>query len=158
MLVDIASRTSKGGAVLHLRFVLHPGFRSRKSEVWKKWSELREALYCNLIGEHNQRLKKWFLMEWVSYCSLEKNKSLPFLNRMEGGIGGDNNNEDRQIRCRLLTNYEPEDRELLLDVIDTEINKWSFEELRDLVKAFEKFSSEYIHPDNPVQGYIVIEP
>lgn len=155
MIVDIASRDSLEGVDVHLRFVIHPIFKEKK--ILKSWDQVRNAIYFNLVEERDRKLQKWVLTEWISYCSLETNKNLSFLDRMEGGIGGI---DGKQIRCRLLDRtigYERQPNELLLDVFDTETDKWSFEELRDLLKAFEEFASAYIHPDDPVQGYIVIK-
>ena len=33
-------------------------------------------------------------------CKLHKNKNLPYLERVEGGMGGNNNRTDKQIRFR----------------------------------------------------------
>ena len=36
----------------------------------------------------------------VSYCEVDSNKSLPYLNRADGGLGGNNNMLHKQIRLR----------------------------------------------------------
>ncbi len=43
---------------------------------------------------------KGIINQLLSYCKLESVKKLPYLNRCEGSIGGDNNNINKQLRFR----------------------------------------------------------
>lgn len=68
---------------LRLRFVLHGD-----SPNWaqKPWAELRTIILSGSIDVRRSVMKKW-----LSCCMLEANRRLPFLERAECGIGGDNN-------------------------------------------------------------------
>ena len=92
------------------------------------------------------------------YCKLEQNKNIPYLKREEGGIGGDNNNTDKQIRFfRLYSksiNYN--DKDIVLNqIINTNIEKWSYDELDDLIYALTK-TFNYFVKSECVNGVIEI--
>ena len=76
-------------------------------------------------------------------CKLQQNKNLPYLDRCEGGMGGNNNRTDKQIRFR---DYELWskcpiyiDNDIIFDRIEnSEIEKWTYSELDDIMYAFIK--------------------
>ena len=88
-----------------------------------------------------------------TYCKLEQNKNIPILRREEGGIGGDNNIINKQIRfVRLYTNMplplNYNDKDIVLDQISsTDIEKWSYDELDDLICAFTKTFNYFLGTD-----------
>ena len=88
------------------------------------------------------------------YCKLECNKLLPYLNRSEGGMGGDDNSSDKQIRFRMDIGCK-KDNDIVLQEIDcdTSMNKWTYDELDDLILAFTKTANRYVEAEC-VTGYI----
>ena len=97
-------------------------------------------------------------------CLLQENKNLPYLNRIEGGIGGNNNSINKQIRFRrkkpwmsyCLWQY---DNDILMDQIYcTETEKWTYEEISDLLSAFIKVSGNYIGSEGCIRGWIEMTP
>jgi hypothetical protein len=73
-------------------------------------------------------------------CRLESNKNLPYLDRCEGGLGGNDNTINKQIRFRfnhnLIKKYSKFNNDILLFVYNTEHEKWTYEELDDIVRSF----------------------
>ena len=99
---------------------------------------------------------KYIIEKMKTYCKLEQNKNLPYLQRDEGGIGGDNNIINKQIRFfRLYSmhlNYN--DKDIVLHRIsNTNTEKWTYDELDDLVYAFTK-TFNYFVKSNCVNGFI----
>jgi hypothetical protein len=93
---------------------------------------------------------------WISYCTLEANRALPLLNRVEGCIGG-----DKQIRGVFRSTepdaaWSPENFELRFEVRNSEVCRWTYEELKDLIDAFEKLCVDVVHPDSPVSGEVAV--
>jgi len=77
------------------------------------------------------------------YCKLKQNKNLPYLNRKEGGMGGNNNIIHKQVRFRdyNLWSKLPKyiDNDIIIDMVyNTETEKWTYDELDDLIYAFIK--------------------
>ena len=77
---------------------------------------------------------------WLDYCKIESNKNMEILNRCEGGIGGNDNNIDKQIRFRNTIFSTILDNHIIMNVYDSE-TLWTYEELDDLVSAFRKFAN-----------------
>jgi len=94
----------------------------------KKWIELKNK--CETWTETDCR--KETIEEWLKYCKISSNKNLPFLNRCELGIGGNNNLIHKQIRFRQRTRLKSfEDNDIIIDQIyNTNHEKWNLEELR----------------------------
>ncbi len=88
-------------------------------------------------------------------CKLIINKCLPILNVVEGGLG----NNNKQIRFRynwsILSNkYETFDNYIILDQIyNTDIQKWTYKELDDLIYGFIKTANNYVK-ENCINGCI----
>ena len=87
--------------------------------------------------------------EWLVICKNESIRNLPYLNRSEGGIGDNNNKKHKQIRFRPLQNilFFRADNDIVFDVSNTNEEKWSFDELDDLIYGFIKFSNKYVMAD-----------
>tara|TARA_B100001059_G_C17671425_1_gene494730 strand:+ start:453 stop:902 length:450 start_codon:yes stop_codon:yes gene_type:complete len=93
-------------------------------------------------------------------CLLQVNKDLPYLDRCEGGMGGNDNTLNKQIRFRngplIPSQY---DNDIVLDEIcSTEMEKWKYEEINDLLFAFIKVSEYYIEGRDCVRGCIEMTP
>ena len=52
-------------------------------ECMNRWNKLNKK---SKYGEN-----KYIVKGWLSYCKIPSVKNLPYLDRCEGGIGGDNN-------------------------------------------------------------------
>jgi hypothetical protein len=91
----------------------------------KKWIELKNK--CETYTETD--CKNDIIDPWLKYCKLLSNKNLPFLDRDELGIGGDNNIKNKQLRFR--GHKEFLDNDIIIDKIyNTDYEKWNLEELR----------------------------
>jgi hypothetical protein len=101
---------------------------------------------------------KYIIEKMKTYCKLEQNKNLPYLQREEGGIGGNDNTINKQIRFfRLYSKYKHvsyNDKYIVFDKIyNTNIEKWSYDELDDLIYAFTK-TFNYFVKSNCINGFI----
>ena len=91
-----------------------------------------------------------------SHCKLENLQTMPYLERAEGGLGGNNNKINKQIRFRFDPNtmtFLYPDNDIILYIFDTDIEKWTYEELYDIVGAFTK-TIKYIMHEKCVIGCI----
>ncbi len=130
-----------------LRFSIDKNAPTEFMTRWKKFKTKCET------GNNKQ------IVEQIKdYCKLEQNKNLPYLNRSEGGLGGDNNLINKQIRFRynysILSNssksskYNDNDNDIILDQIyNTDMEKWTYDELDDLIYAFVKTANYYVNAD-----------
>ena len=95
---------------------------------------------------------------------LEINKNIDYLERAEGGLGGNNNEIHKQIRFRLICGgqqingenipYYKKDTSIIFnEIISTDIEKWTYNELDDLIYSFIKTANYYMGTDC-VSGYI----
>lgn len=144
----------------------------------------------NLLNTHNYRLvfyldgdapekyiKKWnkFKLECESgnnkhiveqikkHCKLEINQNLHYLERVEGGLGGNNNEIHKQIRFRHIfmeqqlngdiPYYKKDTNIIFNEIISTNIEKWTYDDLDDLIYAFIK-TANYNIGSECVTGYI----
>lgn len=105
-----------------------------------------------------QNNNKYIIEKMRIYCKLEQNKKLPYLHREEGGIGGNNNIINKQIRFfRLYSksmqlNYN--DKDIVFDqIINTTVEKWTYDELDDLIYAFTKTFNFFVK-SKCVNGFI----
>lgn len=74
-------------------------------------------------------------------CKLTSNKNLLYLQRTEGGLGGNNNNVDKQIRFRTKTLIK-HDNDICMFVLNTNMQKWSYDELDDIIRSLIKVLNE----------------
>ena len=58
----------------------------------KRWLKLK--------SECENGLNKKIVEEWLKNCKIEIVKTMPYLKRAEGGIGGNNNKMNKQLRFR----------------------------------------------------------
>ena len=74
---------------IQLRFSID---QKAPQEYRKRWDDVNLIIgrYCN------ERIQ--LLDFWKSQMKLSSNKSLPILDRSEGGLGGNNNQTDKQVR------------------------------------------------------------
>ena len=70
-------------------------------------------------------------------CKLVSNKGLPYLKIREGGLGGNDNILDKQIRFRMETSFKT-DNDIVLRPSNTETQKWNYDELDDIIRSFTK--------------------
>lgn len=93
---------------------------------------------------------KKIVEDWLQNCRIESIKNMPYLKRCEGGIGGNNNLKNKQIRFR---NKEPKhswksDNDIVFDnIISGENEKWILEELDDLIRGFRRIANNYVESD-----------
>jgi hypothetical protein len=114
-------------------------------EYIKRWNEFK--FKCE--GGKNKHIVE----QIKEYCNLETNKALSYLNRMEGGLGGDNNTIHKQLRFRNSI-VGINDNHIIFDqVMNTDIEKWTYNELDDLIYAFTK-TANYNVKAKCVSGYI----
>jgi hypothetical protein len=129
--------------IITLRFKI---YINAPKECIDKWKELKDTCEYN---SNNEKIVK----EWLSYCKTDKIKQMPYLNRCEGGIGGDNNIKHKQLRFRQYI-YLNKDNDIVFDQIyNTRDEKWSFDDLDDLMYGFIKFACNYIK-GNYIDGVI----
>lgn len=113
-------------------------FKINKNEsvnILNKWKEIKEK--CESGSNEN------IVNEWLKRCDKNSIKNLPYLDRMEGGIGGNNNKTDRQIRFR---HYSENDNNIVLNIINdpNTTEHWSNNDLEDLAYGFIKYINEYV--------------
>ena len=115
------------------------------SEFIKRWETFKNKCETGSVQE-----KKSIMEKLVSYCEVDSNKSLPYLDRCEGGLGGDNNILNKQIRLRRKKRgisflYDKHGDDILLDQIySTDTEKWTYDELDDLILAFIKTANQEV--------------
>ena len=118
-------------------------------EYVDRWLELK----TNCENGNNENI----VIEWLENCTLESVKKLPYLNRCEGGIGRDSNLKNKQMRFRdgiLKLSKIDKDNDILLDEVDsTDEEKWTLEELDDLIRGFRRFANKWVEAEC-VKGYI----
>lgn len=98
----------------------------------KKWNKIKE--------ESETSDNKYLVEEIKNNCKLESNKNLPYLQRNEGGLGGNNNQNNKQIRFRFNFNSYKFDDDILLSVLNSDLKneEWTHEELDDILRSFIK--------------------
>ena len=115
--------------IYKLRFKLDFDTTEKYIEKWNK------------IKKESETTNNEYLVEEIkNNCKLESNKNLPYLQRNEGGLGDDNNQNNKQIRFRFNFNSYKFDDDILLSVLNSDLKneKWSYEELDDILRSFIK--------------------
>ena len=95
---------------------------------------------------------KCIIDEIKNYYKLESNKCLPYLDRSEGGLGGNNNQTNKQIRFRIPSTGEITNN-ILLYVYNSDLEKWTYSELDDIIYAFIKVLNNKLNVEC-IDGYI----
>jgi len=123
-----------------LRFRLDKDAPDKYVEKWNNFKSVCESGKNKHIVEHIK-----------DECELEQNKILPYLDRVEGGLGGNN----KQIRFRYKNRRDEDiDEDIVMDQIwSTETDAWALEDLDDLISAFVKVAEYYVESEC-VNGYI----
>jgi len=97
--------------------------------------------------------------DWISRAWLQKIDvpSLPLLNRLEGGIGGDSNITDRQIRFESAGSnwYTHDDIVLNAYHASDRSSTWSVEDLLSLVVPLQDVLEEYLG-DNALMSHVAV--
>jgi hypothetical protein len=126
--------------------------KDASKDYMDKWEQLK---YRCENGDN-----KYIIDKMKTYCKLEQNKIIPYLQRCEGGMGGDCNIENKQIRFRMVMEdwkkYLPDymDNDIILhEIINGKNEKWSYEELDDFIYALTKTFNYYLGT-NCVNGVI----
>ena len=97
------------------------------------------------------------------FCKIEENKILPYLKRYEGGLGGDNNLKNKQMRFRngrvwgrMMRHV---DNDIVIDEIyNSNVEKWTYEELNDILCAFIKVFEYNVQCEGCIRGCIEMIP
>lgn len=115
--------------IYKLRFKLDSDATEKYIEKWNK------------IKEESETTDNKYLVEEIkNNCKLQSNKNLPYLQRNEGGLGGNNNQNNKQIHFRFNFNSYKFDDDILLYVLNSDLKneKWSYEELDDILRSLIK--------------------
>ena len=108
-----------------------------------KWFYLRKKIETET--EYNEMCCN----DVLKYCKLETNKNLKKSNACEGGFCCNCANINcKQIRFRMMLfehTYLDNTNDIVLDVFDSNIHKWTIEELDDLIDSFVKVCSKYLN-------------
>ena len=76
---------------------------------------------------------------------METNKHLPILRRFEGGLGGDDNLNDKQIRFRTVQQPNIIIKHCDDIIFDQIYNNWTYEELDDIIDSFVNVIHTLLH-------------
>lgn len=106
-----------------LRFRLDSDAPAKYVERWKE-----------IKRECENTDNKYIVEQIKNNCRIASNKTLPYLERCEGGLGGNNNILDKQIRFRM----EEYENVILLHPSNSETQKWTYDELDDIIRSFTK--------------------
>ena len=90
----------------------------------ERWKEIKR--------ECENSDNKYIVEQIKNNCRIASNKALPYLKRCEGGLGGNNNILDKQIRFRM----EKYENVILLHPSNSETQKWTYDELDDIIRSF----------------------
>ena len=111
------------------------------SKYLEKWYHLKQK--CE-TGDNKDIVK-----QIKNNSKLDMNKNLPYLNRSEGGLGGDNNINNKQIRFR--DNWgendyrdQKDDNIILHEITNGTDEIWTYKELDDLIYSFTKVANNYL--------------
>ena len=131
-------------------------------ECMEKWNDLKLKCEGGESGPSTPGPNKYILEQIKENCKLEENKKLPYLKRCEGGLGGDNNIENKQIRFRdyILWSKIPryEDNDIIFDQITNGKKElWTYEELDDIIYGFIKTANYYTGGAGSIYGFIELK-
>lgn len=132
------------------------------------WDSICHKLFPSLNGVNNSLsiTKDDIFNKWKENCSLDSNRELPLLDWYDGGLGGGNTRFNKHIRPIRIINPYSEAREyfkaeIIMSLADStdEVNgeKWTLEEVQDLLKAFVKTCNDYLSSYDVCRAQIVLE-
>ena len=124
--------------MIQLRFKIDSNLPQEYINRWLNLKSICES------GENKEIVK-----DWLYNCKLQSVKNMPYLNRCEGGIGGDNNHINKQLRFREKAFYSMYiNNDIVIDnIISGENEKWVLEELDDLIRGFRRIANNYVGAD-----------
>lgn len=93
----------------------------------ERWKEIKR--------ECENSDNKYIVEQIKNNCKIVSNKHLPYLERCEGGLGGNDNLHDKQIRFRMEESVKY-DNDILLLPSNSETQKWSYDEFDDIIRSF----------------------
>jgi hypothetical protein len=131
--------------IIHLRFKINSDAPQIHNDKWIKFKNICES------GKNKEIVE-----DWLKNCKIESVKNMPYLERSEGGIGGNNNQKNKQLRFRKQQqNYSSNlDNDIVFDnIISGENEKWSIDELDDLIRGFRRIANDYVG-ENCIEGHI----
>ena len=130
--------------IIHLRFKINSNESQFNKDKWLKFKNICES------GKNKEVVE-----DWLQNCRIESVKNLPYLNRSEGGVGGNNNQKNKQLRFRKEQKYSWKiDNDIVFDnIISGENEKWTLDELDDLIRGFRRIANEYVG-ENCIEGCI----
>lgn len=127
---------------LGVRFAHDVDMPKQAPGLVKTWTALME-----LGQDVDEKERELFEREWIANCELKSNRELVSLTRGEGGIGGNNNATDRQVRFA-CSHSNPGIRapfktlnQLVIQLLhpyDANHRTWTWAEVRDVAEAFQK--------------------
>ena len=129
----------------------------------QKWGQLRSLLHSHTEDAvfAMQRKQKKVISDWLCHCELETNRGLPFLDRLECGIGRNNNCTSKQLRfLKPKHSLRTTDEAIVIDQIlnsgDGLSEMWDHSELSDIIQAFCHYASGFVgaYAADCVHGYI----
>ena len=135
-----------------IRFLIDP---AAPSEYMDRWTKIKQKI------ENGDN--EWFVNELHAHCNLSSNRNLPYLDRCEGGIGNNNNLLYKQLRFK---QHEPSregipfalDNDICIDQIySTAADKWTYEELDDLIAAMIKVLEYHVQETRCILGRIELQ-
>ena len=140
---------------LGVRFVHHEDMPQQAPGLVKVWASLVQM--GQGILDHSQfppnavdrKERESFERDWIANCELKSNRELVSLDRLEGGIGGNNNVTDRQMRfawpggrsgSAISPSFDDPNQLViyLLHPIGVGHRTWTWAEVRDAADAFQK--------------------
>lgn len=117
------------------------------ADCMQKWNTFR--MKCEGGGDNENKP----IVERIKmFCQLDTNKQMPYLRRLEGGMGGNDNSIHKQIRFRNYTLWSKlpryRDSDIVFDRIEsTVVEQWTYAELDDLIQAFAQTANHYLQAD-----------
>lgn len=139
-------------------------------EYMDRWKALKLKCEGGESGPSTPGPNKQIMEQMKEYCKLEQNKELPYLNRCEGGLGGDDNKLNKQIRLRHIIHgklpnklngpgweiYQGDNDIVFNEIRSTDTENWTYEELDDIIYGFTKMANEYVKAEC-VDGFIELK-
>ena len=119
--------------MININFTLNPFSCNEARECWKKFKESIDK---------NFEFRDILIKEWLHNCKINSNKNLPILQRFEGGMGGNDNKINKQIRFYKDRNNKATEYNIIFYVYNAEEEKWTLQELDDLTYGFGKCLKE----------------
>ena len=150
-----------------LRFSLYPG---ASNNVLNLWDCIRHKLFPSKRSMNNSLsiTRGDIYLKWKDNCMLKSNREIPIMDYNEGDLGIDDMRIYKRIHRIEPCKYYPHtgsreyfngiDGEIRMKVIDGIDQRWSLEEIQDLLLAFTMTCNEYLREDDACHSEIIIQP